>query len=324
MPAGERSGREPPVGWRRWPSSKTCTSGSQLRRPRRGPHLGLRRHVPHEQLDVHLRPGLPGRAHRAGARARARLLLLRRPLHRARTTAATSSRMAERLTAEQWQFRKRGDEAGRPDQGERRRRHRHPPRRRRLHLPQPARVRRRARAAPSTAPRSSRRAVHGPEARGVLAAPAAPGRRHRRLRPRHLDACASGSGATGARAAQEFHWWCTEPPRPSSAHEPGVPGDARRADRAGRARALRVFVGHVEAAPRQRPRTATARPPPTSRTRRCGSRSAVRLAGEAPAVLLGEHPLADADGVGGDLDQLVVGDELDRRLEGERPSAARA
>ena len=28
-----------------------------------------------------------------------------------------------------------------------------------------------------------------------------------------------------------------------------------------------------------------------------------------------EHPLADADGVGRDLDQLVVGDELDGRLE---------
>ena len=53
-----------------------------LRGSRRGAHVGLRRHVPAQQLGVHLRPRLPGRAHRARAGAGAGLLLLRRPLHR--------------------------------------------------------------------------------------------------------------------------------------------------------------------------------------------------------------------------------------------------
>ncbi len=54
----------------------------QLRRPRRGPDLAVRRHLPGQLLEVHLRPGVPGGADRSGTRARTGLLLLRRPLHR--------------------------------------------------------------------------------------------------------------------------------------------------------------------------------------------------------------------------------------------------
>ena len=51
----------------------------QLRGRRGGADVGLRRHVPDEQLDLHLRQRVPGRAHRARARARPGLLQLRRP-----------------------------------------------------------------------------------------------------------------------------------------------------------------------------------------------------------------------------------------------------
>ena len=54
----------------------------QHRRPRRRTRVDVRRHVPHQQLDLHLRQRLPGRAHRAGARTGPGLLLLRRALHR--------------------------------------------------------------------------------------------------------------------------------------------------------------------------------------------------------------------------------------------------
>ncbi len=40
-------------------------------------------------------------------------------------------------------------------------------------------------------------------------------------------------------------------------------------------------------------------------------------AGRALALVLGEIALADADGLGRDLHQLVVGDELDGRLQRE-------
>ena len=54
----------------------------QLRRPRRGAHLAVRRDLPGQRVDVHLRPRLPGRPDRADARARPGVLLLRGPLHR--------------------------------------------------------------------------------------------------------------------------------------------------------------------------------------------------------------------------------------------------
>ena len=56
----------------------------ELRGPRRGADLGLRRHLPAVRLAVHLRAGLPGGADRPGRGAGAGVLLVRGPFHRRR------------------------------------------------------------------------------------------------------------------------------------------------------------------------------------------------------------------------------------------------
>ena len=67
-----------------------------------------RRDVPRVALPLHLRPGLPGRAHRARARARARLLLVRRARVRQEGHGARSSGSPKQLGDDEWQFRKVG------------------------------------------------------------------------------------------------------------------------------------------------------------------------------------------------------------------------
>ena len=159
-----------------------------VRRPRRRAHVGVRRDVPHEPVDVHLRQRLPGRAHRAGARARSRAAA-RYGAHFTdeadRSRVERAGRAAHRRGVA---VQEQSAQPRRPDQGQRGRRDRHPARRRRLHLPQPARVPRRPRLRP--APRRPRRgrAPARLEARGVLAAAAAPDDETDDVRPRHLHA----------------------------------------------------------------------------------------------------------------------------------------
>ena len=86
------------------PMSRRPPRVGQLRRSRRRAHVGVRPHVPHQPVDVHLRARVQGRAHRAGRRARAGLLQLRRPLRR-RGRRERHAAAAERLTPEQWQHR---------------------------------------------------------------------------------------------------------------------------------------------------------------------------------------------------------------------------
>ena len=113
----------------------------QLRGRRGRADVGVRRHVPDEQLDLHLRQRVPGGAHRPRARARPGLLQLRRPPGRQEGRPAGregrrhphAGRVAEPRDQEE------------RDPREQERRDRDAARRRRLHLPQQARVRRRRR-----------------------------------------------------------------------------------------------------------------------------------------------------------------------------------
>ena len=86
-------------------------NGSRSRPRRTGTHVAGRRDVPAVVVAVHLRLRVPGRAHRAGARARAGLLLLRRALLR-RRTATTSRRSPKTLTDDEWQFAQGGRKKG--------------------------------------------------------------------------------------------------------------------------------------------------------------------------------------------------------------------
>ena len=218
----------------------------ELRRSRRAPHVGLRRHLPHQQLDVHLRSGVPGRPDRTGAGARARLLLVRRALHgQGRPPARREDGRAPH--ARPVAVPEAGEEAGRPDQGQPGRRHRHPAGRRRVHLPQPPRLPRRRRAAPSTGPRSRRASgswTGSPRSAGSCRCAGSTTPTPTGTSPRP---CGSGSAATGARAAQEFHWWCTADPEAFVGHKP-VYLEMRDEliELVGR-KPYALFVGHVEA-----------------------------------------------------------------------------
>ena len=191
-------------------------------------------------LDVHLRRGVPGRAHRAGTRAGAGLLQLRRPLHRRRGRRRRRGRGRAARPTEQWQFRSKAPQGGWLAHREGRHPH-HPPRRRRLHLPQPPGLRRRRRAARCTRRRSAageRPMDWKPDVCWQL--PLRLAGAHRRARPRHVARCGSGSGATGARAATSSTGGAPTRPTRSSAREPVYVHDARRDRRDGRRAGLRA------------------------------------------------------------------------------------
>ena len=170
------------------------------------------------------------------------MLQLRRPLRRRgrrrQRRASAFVRLRARSTCSSTTRRRRRGFLDPATGGRRHRDHRHAARRRRVHLPQPARVRpgRRLRAA-RRRPRR-RRAAARLEAERVLAG-ADPARAlHRRERPRRRRGCATGSAATGARAASDFHWWCTEAPRPSSAISRST---SRRATRSSSSSATSIY-----------------------------------------------------------------------------------
>ena len=192
-----------------------------LRGPRRGAHLGLRRHVPHQPVDAaSSAQGCQGVL--TGPAADLEQGCCSYGAHFVdEEDEATTLAYAERLTAEQWQFNDVGQAQGRRHQdatrtGEIKTR----ARRRRLHLPQPPGLpgRHRVRAAPRR-PRG-RRAAPRLEARGVLAAARCASRTTPTTTGTSPRPCASGSGATGATGGDEFHWWCTEDPEAFVDHEP--------------------------------------------------------------------------------------------------------
>ena len=299
----------------------------ELRGSRRATHVGLRRHLPHQQLDVHLRAGVPGRPDRAGRRARARLLLVRRPLHRQGRPPARreDGRAAHARAVAVPQGRRRSGAA---------------------------RSRSTATATPSpgwsTAPASSSTGPASPAAPGCALHRAAleAGERFMDWKPevcwqlplrRVDDTDAYGHVTSTVRewkrrdwgeGGYEFHWWCTDDPEAFVGHQAGLPWRCATSsiELVGR-KPYALFVGPRRGPHRQR--TASRQrldrhlPPPPGGPP-VARRSTPRLAGEAAAVLLGEHPLADADGVGRDLDQLVLGDPLDRRLERVHLGAVRA
>ena len=75
-----------------------------------------RRDLPRVVVALHLRSGLPGRAHRAGARARPGLLLVRRARSDKKDREHVE-KLAEELADDEWQFAQARAEEGRLDEG---------------------------------------------------------------------------------------------------------------------------------------------------------------------------------------------------------------
>ena len=72
--------------------------------PDEAAHLGLRRHVPHQPVDLHLRRRLPRACSPGPPRISSRAAAATAPTSSTRTTRPPCSAHAERLTPEQWQF----------------------------------------------------------------------------------------------------------------------------------------------------------------------------------------------------------------------------
>ena len=138
----------------------------------------------------------------------------RRPLRRRRRCPDRARRVDPARAAALAELQE-GPQQGRA--GDRGRGHQDPCRQGRVHLPQPARLRRRRRLRAAHRRGRSRRALHRLEARRVLAATAAP----RRITPTTTATsprpCASGSAATGARAATTSTGGAPRATTPSSA-----------------------------------------------------------------------------------------------------------
>ena len=241
----EPTGRSPiePVGTIR--AGGTCATTraprparvDQLRGPRRAAHVGVRRHVPALELHVHLRRRLQGHPRRRRHRAGAGLLQLRRPLRRRRRRRQRRRAASCASSPRHMQFHAEAGDAGLPRPGEPSddgSDHGHPAGRRRVHLPQPARVRRRRRLRAAHRRARGRRAAARLEAERVLAG-ADLRLEHSTDENGHVTSrCASGSAATGARAATTSTGGAPRRPTRSSATEPvyrSAHGRHRRARR---------------------------------------------------------------------------------------------
>ena len=197
-PGKHRQGEGPPRTLARRPRGGPRMG--ELPRPRGGADVAVRRHLPREPLDVHLRPRLPGRAHRTGPRVGPGMLLLRGPLHQrqgrppgrgggghADTRAVAVPRQGPTQAR---------DASQRRAQVEVRRAH-HPAGERRLHLPQPSGLPRRRGVRLAPRRHRARRPAPRAQARRVLAAAAAPRRRGGRRRARDLGHPAVGPSRLG-------------------------------------------------------------------------------------------------------------------------------
>ena len=191
-----------------------------LRRPGRRAHLGLRPHVPHQLVALHLRrraaracsPGRPRTSCRAAAAtaptsSTRRTRPPRSPTPSASPRSSGSSRRWPSARAAPPRRNKEGELKTRVVDGAC------------IFLNRPGLPRRhRVRAAQRGA--GGRGAAARLEARRVLAAAPAARGAHRRPRARDLDAARVEAPRLGRRAATEFHWWCTEGPEAFVGHEP--------------------------------------------------------------------------------------------------------
>ena len=170
------------------------------------------------RVDVHLRPRLPGRPDRSRRRARARLLQLRRPLHRRRRPPARSRRPPRAADRPAVAVPQASEEAGRSSART---------------TTEPAHAARRVgRASSSTGPASpaasaarctsarwrpaSGRSTGSPTSAGSSRCAS---RRHRRARPRH-STVREWKRRDWGEGGHEFHWWCTDAPEAFVGHEP--------------------------------------------------------------------------------------------------------
>ena len=185
--------------WRQTRSTSTtrCTNGCPSTTGRR--HVGVRPHVPHQQLDVHLRQRLPGVLD-GPPRARARVLHPTAPTSPTRTTQAGRKASSASTRPVAVHARGRRSSAARSTRTTTAR-----PSPASSTAPASSSTGPTSRAAPAarcTAPPSGRRASARLEARGVLAAAAAPRRPAPTTTATSPTPCASGSAATGVRAAR--------------------------------------------------------------------------------------------------------------------------
>ena len=260
-------------------------------------------------------------------RARPGLLQLRRPLRR-RRRRADRARRARPARAAPLAEPQEGPQQGRPrDRG---RRHQDPRRRRRVHLPQPARLRRRRRLRAAHRRARGRRAATStgsPTCAGSCRCASSTTPTTTATSPRRLREWKRRDWGEGG---DEFHWWCTES---DDAFVGGAPVYQYLRDEIIEMVGQAAYDQMVIAA--RTPAVDPAPPPrhpPLSRAPtvvavtdmgaygpfRCPASSgwlgADLFVGLA-AFFEAEVALADADRLRGDLDQLVVGDPLDRRLQ---------
>ena len=191
-----------------------------VRRSRgRGAHVADRRHLPPLVVELHLRLRLPGRLDRADARAGARLLLVRRALHRDEGPRPRR-RSGQALERDEWQFAKRRAKKGIFGR----------PARRRRHGPSGA-------PASSTTPASSSTAPASRPARAArcTSTRCTPASTTATSSPRCAGRCRCDASTTSeddgtvistltefgrdgwGEGGDDFAWWCTEDRRRSSA-----------------------------------------------------------------------------------------------------------
>ena len=238
---------------------------------------------------------------------------------------------AERLTDDQWQFRKAPQAAWRFLQDEAGRRRRSPAWSTARASSSTAGVRRRRRAARSTAAAleaGERPLDWKPDVCWQL--PLRLRGAHRRPRPRH-SRCASGSAATGARAASSSTGGAPRTPDAFVGHKPVYDHDARRDRRAGRragVRHARAWLIEREPAERAASPTAVYAAPAL---RSAALDGLLNFARGRPKAALRRHSLGQRlrrrrscsastrlrmrSCRRGHLDELVVGDELDGGLQ---------
>ena len=221
-----------------------------------------RRDVPRVVVALHLRPRLPGRAHRARARARAGLLLLRRARVReegqgarsrsspssSATTSGSSSSVG--LKKGVWAKRRQGRVA-------------HPPASttRASSSTAPASPPARLRAAPA---RDEHRASTSarPSRRCAGSCRSAPSTATRRTTSVTIGRSPSSAATAGARAARSSRWWCTEAPEAFTGARARLPVDGARAAQDARRRACTSEVAkYLRRAPRLRRRRRCRTPP---------------------------------------------------------------
>ena len=244
-----------------------------VRGSRRGPHLGLRRHVPALGVDLHLRPRLPGRPDRAGASS-SRAAAATAPTSSTTTTSPRSRPRRRRLTQGPVAVagaRASGAASSAPT----------------TTAP--------ARPASSTAPASSSTAPASPAASAArctsprwrpasgrsTGSPTSAGssRCASRSTPTTTatsrSLCGSGSGATGARAATSSTGGAPSRPTPSSAADPSTCTCETRSSSWSARRSTTLLVRQLQSSARKQatplphPRDSVAEPchPATGRAR---------------------------------------------------------